>query len=185
MKRSVRQFILFGAASLGIIIGLPASASLAKSAPMSARTARTAAVGRVARAGFASAQNQLGAEIIPAPDIDVGSALTGGNDGTSVGYSLSANGISNNWTTTSSGTVEFVIFVFSNNNGLYSDTVRFKVLSPSGGSVYQYTWKPQNIKYYSWYTTQAKGNFSTAGEYVTEVYVKNVLIGSMPLMFSA
>lgn len=136
-----------------------------------------------AAAATASTKLRYQAEILPAGTFAIGTSLPSGPDGRGYGYALNANDIDNSWATCKATcTSDFVFFVFTNQAD--SAKVEFKMVSPTGATVYQYTWNSKLAVGGNWYYTYAKGNYSTPGTYFAEVYVNSGLAGWIPDVFS-
>jgi len=129
-----------------------------------------------------SSKEYVQAAVLPAATFAVGDSLSGGPDGKTYGVGLTANDISNSWTTCSKGcTLDFVFFVFTSKPE--SANVEFRVVSPSTTTVYQYTWSSK-LDATNWYSAYAKGDYTEVGTYFAEVYVAGVLEGWAPVVFT-
>ncbi len=127
------------------------------------------------------------AEIIPAAEVAVGTSLNGGDSGVSDGYALSANGVNNYYVTCPSKCYyHFVFFTFT--NAAVTGSLQFKLVGPTGATVYSYTFRSEKIPVGTdWFTINADGNFSVPGTYEAFVYGTSttaVLLGSVPLLFA-
>ena len=185
MKISIKQFALISTAYLGILFAIPGSSDLNLARPSRTTSsyaeakyteAKLAAI--VASTKAAAPKTEIQAEIIPAATFAVGTSLSSGPDGKNYGVGLTANDISNSWATcTSTCTLDFVFFIFSNLNE--PAKVQFKMLSPSNATVFQYNWSSKLVAT-NWYTVYAKAIYKTAGTYFAEVYVSGQLSGWAP-----
>jgi len=165
MGNPVRRFgavVAVSVVSLGTLLGVEAPSGQANSA--------------------SSARPQIQAEILPAATFAVGSSLSSGPDGKGYGVGLTANDVSNLWTSCNSiCTLDFVFFVFSNQDE--TAKVSFLVLSPASKTVYRYSWSSK-LTGTNWYVAYAKGNYSSAGTYFAEVDVNGQLDGWVPVVMS-
>lgn len=158
--------------ALALLLGLPAS---------------TQALASAHRSIAATTGLRWNASIIPTGHFSVGSAVTQGSDAAGAGDLLIANGIDNYDTTCNGCSYDFVFFIFTNQ--AQRATITLKVLSPTGGTVYQTDWSANLYKGPNWYWTYAKGNYSAAGTY--EVVVDgnagngNVQLGAVPLAMAS
>jgi|GEM_PF-3227663 len=133
-----------------------------------------------APANAATSTYYMRAQIIPAQYAAVGTALTGGENGTKNGFGLVANGINSNWGTSASGTIHFIVFTFSSR--AETGTVSFKVVGPSGGTVYSYSFGREQVPAGpNWYAISAQGNYAAPGLYFAEFYFGSSMIGWAPL----
>lgn len=167
-------------AAAGVVAAALVPAALVSTASSSAQPARP-----LAAAG--EGQLKWSAAVIPSDNFAVGNSLPYGTDGTSSGEDLTANGISSWLTTCHSCTYDFVFFVFSNE--AQTANVSFHMTSPSGASVYQYTWASEHLSRGStWFFVYAKGDYAATGTY--SAYVdgaiagKSTLLGWAPLYMS-
>jgi hypothetical protein len=132
--------------------------------------------------GAAAAKTEIQAEILPAATFGVGKSFSGGPDGNDYGIGMTANDISNSWTTCSSRcTLDFVFFIFTNRD--QAAHVQFKVISPTNATVYQYSWSSHLVPT-NWFAAYAKGNYSAPGTYFAEVFVGAQLEGWVPMVFA-
>ena len=185
MNNRTKRLAGLGALNLGLLLGIPASSHLVPARP-SASTAKSIeanlaqAMAAVQQAG--GTKSELQAEIVPAATFAVGTSLGGGPDGKSYGVGLTANDISNSWTTCSTTcTLDFVFFVFSAK--AEAAKVQFKMVSPRNTTIYSYTWSSK-LTNTNWYAAYAKGTYGSAGTYFAEVYVAGALEGWAPVVFN-
>jgi len=178
VRRSFNRFAVVCAASLGALFVLPGSShlTLARLSPAS-----TSSYLRV-ESPKAAATVKYEAEILPAGSFSVGSSLSGGPNGSTFGSALTANDIDNAWACGGTCTLDFVFFVFTNQSEAAS--VKFKVVSPTGGTTYSYTWSSHLAVGSEWYSVLAKGNWATPGTYFAEVYIGTSLAGWVPIVLS-
>jgi hypothetical protein len=117
--------------------------------------------------------------------IPVATQKLGGDASSGAGYSIDAKGISGFWSTTKSGTVTFVVFVFPG-VPMKAQDITLVVVAPDGKTVVStYTFKAQQISLSgSWYTFPQTADYSAAGIYQVVVTSDNVVIGSIPLVFA-
>ncbi len=156
-----------------------AIASLTMSVPAPAGAAQSFAP----KQPSASPANYVRAQVIAATSVAVGNSLTGGGAGTKSGYAMSLNGISGDWVT-GNYSIDFAIITTSSQAG--TGTVTFKVVGPGNRVVYHYSWGSETVpKGVDWFTTVAKGNYTSPGLYVAEWYFAGNLDGWEPLNFSA
>jgi hypothetical protein len=184
MNNSVQKLAALGAINVGLLIALPGSSLEAGPQPSAVPpTYATPATKILAPSGKAAGpKTEIQAEILPSATYAVGKSLSGGPDGKNYGIGLTANDISNSWTTCSSTcTLDFVFFIFTNQD--QTAAVRFKVLSPTGSTVYQYAWTSHLVPT-NWYSVSAKGRYRTAGTYFAEVFVAAKLEGWAPIVFT-
>ncbi len=146
MKVSPKRFACAGVVSLAMLSTYQGPPQLAtfKPAPLPPTPLAARSEERPATGAAASAKTYTEAEIVMAHTLGVGSSLSGGPDGASYGFGVTANGITNHWSVCRSCSFDFAIFVFTSLDG-QADTVDFKMVSPSGGTVYRYTWTDQKI----------------------------------------
>ncbi|HMK96453.1 MAG TPA: hypothetical protein VK425_02840 [Acidimicrobiales bacterium] len=185
MKKSwARSLAAVCGTSVGAVVVL-ASPSLAGNAALGTGGAHNLAARLAGIVGAASTQPKVDiqAEVLPAATFAVGTSLSGGPDGKNYGVGLTANDISNAWTTCSGTcTLDFVFFVLSNQDE--SAKVTFKMVSPTGGTVYAYTW-PSKLVSTNWFAAYAKGDYSTPGTYLAEVLVNGSVKGWAPVVFTS
>ncbi len=167
---------LAAAAVLSLLSLVPASPTAAETSSRAAPSVATT-----------TASLKWGASIIPANHVAIGNALPNGLDGTSAGDALVANGIDNWDTSCTSCTYDFAFFVFTDE--ALSATITFKIVSPSGGDVYHYSWSSFKLGTGpNWFLVYPKEDFSTAGTYWAEVYGnamgKNTLLTWIPVLVS-
>ncbi len=172
MKLTLKLFFLTAALSLGLAVVGPASGEAgARQVMAQAKSAPTWA-----------------AEIIPAAEVAVGNSLSGGDGGVNDGYALSANGI-NNYDATCTGKCYYHFVVLTLTNAAITASLQFKIVGPTGASVYSYTFRSEKIPVGTdWFTITADGNFSKPGTYEVSVYgtsTTTTLIGSVPLLFAS
>ncbi len=177
MIRIAKRLTVVCAAGLGALFVLPGSAHLALAKSSLASSSRHLEA-KPLRAAAAAATIKYQAEILPGGSFSVGTSLVGGNDGSNFGYGLTANDIDNDWSCTGTCTLDFVFFVFANQDETTS--VKFEVVSPSGKTAYQYTWTSKLAIGGNWYSVIAKGDYSKPGTYFAEVYVAGSLSGWIP-----
>ena len=171
-----------------MITGLKPFAIVATTLALAAAPA-AAAVSRGTRAfgkpavETAASSNKWEAAIIPAQYVSMGNSLPYGPDGTKFGDALSANGINNYWTVCGPKcTYDFAAYVFS--NFTTTTDVTLKVVGPSGGTVYTYSWDHDTLDHgTNWFSMYATGNFSATGTYFVEVYGGSNLLGWVPMVF--
>ena len=172
MKLTLKLFFLAATLSLGLAIVGPATGEAGSRQPM-------------AQAKSAPA---LAAEIIPAAEVAVGNSLSGGNGGVSDGYALSANGV-NNYDATCSGKCYYHFVFLTFTNAAVTASIQFKIVGPTGATVYSYTFSSEKIPVGTdWFTISADGNFSMPGTYEAFVYgtsTTTTLMGSIPLLFAS
>ncbi|HTV10931.1 MAG TPA: hypothetical protein VME20_03645 [Acidimicrobiales bacterium] len=162
--------------------GTPAAFTRATAAKAASTKAMEARLTRIVASAAASPRNYIQAEILPAATFAVGASLTGGPDGKDYGAALTANDISNSWSTcTSSCTLDFAFFVFSSRQE--TTPVEFRVLSPSNATIYKYTWDSK-LDQTNWYSVFAKADYTEAGTYFAEVYIGSTLEGWVPVVFA-
>lgn len=168
MKNSITRLGAIAAANLGLLFVLSGPGHLSNVKSSQATTPAT--------------KTEIQAEILPAATFAVGPSLSAGPDGKAYGIGLTANDISNSWTTcTTTCTLDFVFFVFSNKDE--AAHVQFKVISPANTTVYTYTWTSKLVAT-NWYVAYAKGDYKAAGTYFAEVYVSSQLDGWLPVVFA-
>ncbi|MGO9964821.1 MAG: hypothetical protein ACLPUG_15530 [Acidimicrobiales bacterium] len=175
MIRIAKRLTVVCAASLGMLFVLPGSAHLALGESSLASSSRHLATNPL-RAAATTIKYQ--AEILPGSSFSVGTSLVGGNDGSNYGFGLTANDVDNDWTCTSICTLDFVFFVFANQDETTS--VKFEIVAPSGKTAYQYTWTSKLAVGGNWYSVVAKGDYSKPGTYFAEVFVAGSLAGWIP-----
>ncbi len=180
MKKSLTAAVLV-ATCVVAVVGWPGPSLLAPvgAAPAPARHLAPQAA-KVPQA--TTPKLYLQAAIIPAATFAVGTSASGGPDGRSFGYGLSASGIDNSWAVCTCA-MDFAIFVFTNE----ADTanVEFKMVSPSNHVVYHYTWPSDKLGVGgNWFSMIAKGAYTAPGTYFAEVDVAGQLDGWIPLKFS-
>jgi hypothetical protein len=172
MKLTLKLFFLAAALSLGLAIVGPATGEAGARQPMVQ----------------AKSTPEWSAEIIPAAEVAVGNSLTGGNSGVNDGYSLSANGVNNYDATCSSKCYYHFVFLTFTNAALTA-SIQFKIVGPTGATVYGYTFPSEKIPVGTdWFTISADGNFGMPGTYEAFVYgtsTKTTLLGSIPLLFAS
>jgi hypothetical protein len=184
MNNSVQKLAALGAINVGLLFALPGSSPGTGPQPSAMPPTYAAPATKIlAPSGKGSGpKTEIQAEILPAATYAVGKSLSGGPDGKNYGIGLTANDISNSWTTCSSTcTLDFVFFVFTNQD--QTADVQFKVLSPTDSTVYQNTWTSHLVPT-NWYAVSAKGSYHTAGTYFAEVYVAGKLEGWAPVVFT-
>jgi hypothetical protein len=117
--------------------------------------------------------------------IPVATQKLGGDASSGAGYTLNATGISGYWSTTKSGTVTFVVFVYPG-VPMKAQDITLMVVAPDGKTVVStYTFKAQQIGLSgSWYTFPQTADYSAAGIYQVIVTSDSVVIGSIPLVFA-
>jgi hypothetical protein len=198
MNNSLKRLAVVGAANIGILFGLTGSSGPASreapatapnylgkilAAPSWAPAPRVGPGTVQAPPVKTAAQPEVQAEILPAATFAVGSSLSGGPDGKSYGIGMTANDISNSWTTCpSTCTLDFVFFIFTNQDQPGAK-VEFRVVAPKGTTVYQYKWTSKLVPT-NWFTVYARGNYSAVGTYFAEVYVGTKLDGWVPMTFN-
>ena len=125
------------------------------------------------------------AAILPVSTFALGGSLPSGPDGRTYGYSFMANGIENSWDLCSTScTIDFAVFLQSNQPA--TATVQFKVVSPSGATVYEYSWPSDKISAgANPFSVYANGTYSSAGTYYAELFVGSQLEGWAPVVFSS
>jgi len=171
MKLALKLLSLVAAVSLGLSIVGAATGDAGARQPMAQ----------------AKSTSAWAAEIIPAAEVAVGNSLTGGDSGVSDGYALSANGVNNYYVTcTSKCYYHFVFLTFT--NAAVTASLQFKLVGPTGATVYSYTFRSEKIPVGTdWFTINADGNFSMPGTYQAFVYgtsATTMLLGSIPLLFA-
>jgi hypothetical protein len=134
------------------------------------------------RGSTQGAQSRETAVILPAATYTIGNSLAYGSAGNNdFGYGLSANGITDYWAAKKGQTINFVFFVFPGQKSV-NQAITFKVTSPSGATVYTYTWAKAKFGYDgTWYGASAKGNYSTPGAYTATVSTNGTVLGSIPV----
>ncbi len=178
MSSFFNRFAVVCAASLGILFVFPGSSHLTSSKPSPATASRYVK----AESPKAATTVKYEAEILPAGSFSVGTSLSGGPNGSTYGSALTANDIDNAWACSGTCTLDFVFFVFTNQNE--TAKVEFKVVSPTGGTTYSYTWSSHLTVGSDWYSVLAKGNYGTHGTYFAEVYIGSSLAGWVPVVLS-
>jgi hypothetical protein len=172
MKRAFKLLAPLTTLSLGLFLALPASGLQARPTPSVSSPAPSL---------------KWEASIIPADYLALGNSLPAGADGDKSGYALTANGIDNWYILCAKGDhcdYRFAIFMFTNSP--QKADVTFRVLSPSGKTVYTYTWSSYSLpRGPEWFYADATGNFSATGTYYAEVYGNTTLLGWIPLLFTA
>ena len=130
-----------------------------------------------ARADSASVER---ASIVPLVNAYIGNAVNNVQ-----GFSMYANGITDYWSTASTATLSFAVFVFPGRQ--VTQDIGFAVLPPDGGKpVYSYTFKAQTIGALgTWYNITAEGDFSKAGTYTAIATADGAEIGRIPVVFTA
>jgi hypothetical protein len=172
MKLTLKLIFLAAALSVGLAIVGPATGEAGSRQPMAQAKSTPA----------------WAAEIIPAAQVAVGNALSGGDGGVSDGYALSANGI-NNYDTTCTGKCYYHFVFLTFTNAAVTASLQFKIVGPAGATVYSYTFPSEKISVGTdWFTISAEGNFSLPGTYEASVYgisTTTTLLGSIPLLFAS
>jgi hypothetical protein len=172
MKLTLKLFLLAAALTLGLAIVGPATGEAGARQP----TAQ------------AKSTPAWAAEIIPAAEVAVGNSLSGGDSGVSDGYALSANGV-NNYDATCTGKCYYHFVFLTFTNIAVTASLQFKIVGPTGATVYSYTFRSEKIPVGTdWFTISAEGNFSMAGTYEAFVYgtsTTTTLLGSVPLLFAS
>jgi hypothetical protein len=124
------------------------------------------------------------AAIVPVSSFAVGNALCCGTIGSSYGYSLNANGITDYWDTSNPGTINFVVFVYPGQPSV-TQRIGVQITSPSGAVVASNTFASQKMGYEGdWFSWSAKGNFSAPGVYTVTASADHTAIGHIPLVFT-
>jgi len=172
MKLTLKLFFLAAALSLGLAIVGPATGDAGVGQPMAQ----------------AKSTPTWAAEIIPAAEVAVGNSLSGGDSGVSAGYALSANGV-NNYDATCPGKCYYHFVFLTFTNAAVTASLEFKIVGPTGATVYSYTFRSEKIPLGTdWFTISADGNFSVPGTYEASVYgisTTTTLMGSIPLLFAS
>jgi hypothetical protein len=172
MKLTLKISFLAAALSLGLAIVGPATGEAGARQPLA--QAKSAPI--------------WAAEIIPAAEVAVGNALSGGDGGVGNGYALSANGV-NNYDATCTGKCYYHFVFFTFTNAAVTASLQFKILGPTGATVYSYTFRSEKVPVGTdWFTINAEGNFSMPGTYEALVYgtsATTTLLGSVPLLFAS
>jgi len=172
MRLTLKLFFLMAALSLGLAIVGPATGEARARQPM----AQT------------KSSPTWAAEIIPAAEVAVGNSLSGGDGGVSYGYALSANGV-NNYDAACIGKCYYHFVFLTFTNAAVTASLQFKIVGPTGATVYSYTFPSGKIPVGTdWFTITAEGNFSAPGTYEAYVYgtsTTTTLIGSVPLLFAS
>jgi hypothetical protein len=169
--KTLKLITIVGLLSVGVVSAVPASSQPRQ---------------RLAAAA-SSTQFKWGASIIPSNHFAIGNSLPSGTDGTAAGAAFTANGVGNYDTTCNKCSYDFMFFVFTNEP--QKAAIVFRVISPTGTTVFTNTWSSTNLPIgTSWFYSFAKGNFSAPGTYWAEVYGtvsnKSTLIGAIPLPFA-
>jgi hypothetical protein len=128
------------------------------------------------RADTTSAEH---AAILPVISQTLGNA-TGGYGG----YTVTANGVTDYWSTVKSGTITLVVFVFP--GAEVTQDITLTVYAPNGTTqVYAYTFKAQKIPVIgSWFTFPAEGDYSLPGNYSVVVTANGAEVGRIPLVLA-
>jgi hypothetical protein len=100
------------------------------------------------------------------------------------GYTITANGVTDYWSTVKSGTITFVAFVFP--GASVTQDIGMTVYAPDGKTqVYTYTFKAQQMTVVgSWFTFPADGDYSLPGTYWAVVTANGQEIGRIPLILA-
>jgi len=181
---SVKGLAALCVLNVGLLFAGSGPAPWAQPAPAAPLAAPARAAGNRVMApspGATAPKTEIQAEIIPAATFAVGKSFSGGPDGNGYGIGMTANDISNSWTTCPARcTLDFVFFVFTDRD--QSAEVQFKVISPTDATVYQYSWSSHLLPT-NWFAAYAKGNYSAPGTYFAEVFVGGKLDGWAPVVF--
>jgi hypothetical protein len=183
MNNSVKGLAALCALNVGFLVAAPGAAPGARPAPTAPAPHGGAGTRVMAPSpGPAVPKTEIQAEIIPAATFAVGKSFSGGPDGKGYGIGMTANDISNSWTTCSSPcTLDFVFFIFTDHD--QAADVQFKVISPTGATVYQYSWSSHLVPT-NWFAAYAKGSYRAPGTYFAEVFVAGKLEGWAPIVFA-
>jgi hypothetical protein len=174
-----------GSLSLVLVGAAPASSAPRTGAARAPGAGRAPALAQGAGPAPTSSGAYMQAAILPVSTFALGGSLSSGPDGRTYGYSLMADGIENSWDLCSTScTIDFAVFLLSNEAA--TATVQFKVVNPSGATVYQYSWPSDKISAGgNPFSVYANGTYNTAGTYYAELMVGGQMEGWAPVVFSA